>query len=79
MADDLLLFVMRGGEGSRIAPLEPGNRCQKVLEGGRTFMAAWRREEERAAELRRKYKEEEEAGKVPIARDVTGGKLRRFW
>ena len=48
------------------------------MEGGRTFMATWRKDEERAAEVRRNKREAEEADKTPIALGVTAGQLRRY-
>ena len=49
-----------------------------LMEGGQTFMATWRTEEERAAEVHRNQREPEETDKTPIAPGVTAGQLRRF-
>ena len=72
-ADDLRLFGIGDGEGWKTVALDPDKWWEVVMEGGRTFMAAWRTEEERAAELRRKKREAEEADKAPIAPGVTAG------
>ena len=48
------------------------------MEEGRTFMATWRTEKERAAEVHRNKREAEEADKTPIAPGVIAGKLRHF-
>ena len=58
--------------------LDPCKCWGVVMEGGRTFMATWRTEEERAAEVRRNKREAEEADKTPIAPGVTTRQLRRF-
>ena len=58
--------------------LNPDKWWEVVMEGGRTFVTASRTEEERAAEVRRNKREEEEADKTPIAPGVTAGQLRRF-
>ena len=58
--------------------LDPGKWWEVVMERGRTFMATWRTEEEREAEVRRNKREAEEADKTPIAPGVTAGQLRRF-
>ena len=55
--------------------LDPGKWWEVVMEGGRTFMATWRTEEERAAEVRRNKRESEEADKTPMAPGVTAGQL----
>ena len=78
VADDLRLFGIGDGEGWKIVALDPGKWWEVVMEGGRTFMAAWRTEEERAAEVRRKKREAEEADKTFNASGVTAGQLRRF-
>ena len=41
-------------------------------------MAVWRKEEEKAAESRRKKREAEASDKVTVAPGVTAGQLRRF-
>ena len=53
VADDLRLFGIGDGEGWKTVALDPGKWWEVVMEGGRTFMATWRTEEERAAEVRR--------------------------
>ena len=55
--------------------LDPGKLWEVVMDGGRTFMATWRKEEERAAEVRRNKIEVEEADKIPIALGLTAGQL----
>ena len=78
MADDLRLFGIGDGEGWKSVALDPGKWWEVVMDGGRTFMATWRKEEERAAEVRRNKREKEEADKTPIGPGVTAGQLRRF-
>ena len=78
VADDLRLFGIKDEEGWKTVALDLGKWWEMVMEGGRTFMATWRKEEERAAEARRNKREEEEADKIPIAPGVTVGQLRRF-
>ena len=78
VADDLRLFGIGDGEGWKTVALDPGKWWEVVMEEGRTFMATWRTEEERTAEVRRNKREAEEAGKTPIAPGVTAGQLRRF-
>ena len=70
-ADDLRLFGIGDGEGWKTVALDPGKWWEVVMEGGRTFMASRRTEEERAAEVRRNKREAEEADKTPIAPGVT--------
>ena len=72
------LFGIGGSEGWRTAALEPGRWFEMVTEGSRRFMAAWRKEEEKGAESRRKKREAEAADKVTVAPGVTAGQLRRF-
>ena len=78
MADDLRLFGIGDGEGWKTVALVPSKWCKVLMEGGRTFMATWRTEEERAAEVRRNKSDAEVAAKTPIAPGVTAGQLRRF-
>ena len=51
--------------------LDPSKLWEVVIEGGRTFMATWRTEEERAVDVRRNKREAEEANKSPITPGVT--------
>ena len=74
----LLLFGIGEGEGWKTVALDPGKLSEVVMEGVRTFMATWRKEEERATEVRRNKREAEEVDKTPIAPGVTAGQLRRF-
>ena len=53
--------------------LDPGKWWEVVMEGGRMFMATWRKDEERAAEVRRNTREAE-ADKIPVAPGVTAGR-----
>ena len=46
VADDLRLFGIRDGEGWKTVALNPGKWLETLMEGGRTFMATWRKEEE---------------------------------
>ena len=46
------------------------------MDEGRTFIAVWRKKEDRIAELRRKERDAEEAEKTPIALGVKVGLLR---
>ena len=68
VADDLRLFGIGDGEGWKTAALQPGNWWDMVIERGRSFMATWRKKEERAGELCRKKREAVEAGKAPSHR-----------
>ena len=61
------MFGIGGGEGGRTAAVEPGRWFEMVMEGSRRFMAAWRKEEEKAAESRSKKREVKEADKVTVA------------
>ena len=78
LADDLRMFGIEGGEGWRTAALEPGRWFEMVTEGNCRLMAAWKKEEEKAAESRRKKREAEVADKATVAPGVTAGQLRRF-
>ena len=78
VTDDLRLFGIGDGEGWKTVALDPGKWWEVVMDGGRTFMVAWRKEEERAAEVRRNKRNAEEADTTPIAPGVTAGQLRRF-
>ena len=73
VADDLRLFGIGDGQGWKTVALDPGKWWEVMMEGGRTFMATWRTEEERAAEVRRNKREAEEADNTPIAPGVTAG------
>ena len=77
-ADNLRLVGIEDGERCKTVALDPGKWWEMVMEGGRMFMATWRKDEERAAEFRRNKREAEEADKIPIASVVTAGQLRRF-
>ena len=48
--------------------LHPGKLWEVVMEEGRTFMATWMTEEERAAEIRRNKREAEVEDKPPFHR-----------
>ena len=78
VADNLGLLGIGDGKGWKTVALDPGKWWEVVMEGGRTVLATWRTEEERAAEVRRNKREAEEADKTPIAPGVTAGQLRRF-
>ena len=78
IADDLWLFGIGVEEGWKTVALNHGKWWKVVMEGGRTFMATWRTEEERVSEVRRNKRETQEGDKTPIAPGVTAGQLRRF-
>ena len=78
VADDLWLFGIRDREVWRTVALGSGKWREMVMEGDRTFMATWRKEEKKVAEVRRSKREIEEADTIPIAPGVTAGQLRRF-
>lgn len=61
------------GEGWETAEVEPGKWWEiwVVIEGGRTVIVSWGKEEERVAGLWRKEREEEKADKTPITPGVT--------
>ena len=59
-----------------IAALDPGAWYSTVSEGGCRFMAAWKREEEKASENRQR--EAEEADKVEVVSGGTRRKLETF-
>ena len=68
MADDLRLFGIGGGERWETVALDHGKWWEVVMEEGCTFMATWRTEEERAAEVSRNKREAEEVDKTPLRR-----------
>ena len=74
MAGDLWLFGIGDGERWKSVVLDPG---KWLWRGGRTYMAIWKTEEERAAEVRQNKREAKEAD-TSIAPGVTGGQQRRF-
>ena len=68
VADDLWLFGIGVWEGWKTVALDPGKWWEVVMEGGRTFMAAWRTEEERAAEVRRNREGLKKRTRPPLRR-----------
>ena len=76
MAEDVRAFDI-GGDW-KAAALERGAWDDTVIEGGRRFMAGWRKEEESAVITRQRKREAEEADKVVVASEVTVGQLGRF-
>ena len=78
VADDLRLFGIEDGEGWKTVALGLGKWWEMVMKGGRTFMAGWKKEEERATEVRRHKREAEESNKISNAPRVTAGQLGRY-
>ena len=76
VAEDLRLFGITGDWNT--AALGPRAWCSTVREGGRSFMAAWVKEEVKASEHRLRKRRAEEADKLEVAPGVTVASLRRL-
>ena len=76
MAEDVRAFGI-GGDW-KAAALEREAWGDTVIEGGRRFMAEWRKEEESAVITRQRKREAEEADNIVVASGVTVGQLRHF-
>lgn len=78
VVDYLRLFGIEDGEGGKAAALDPGKWWERVMEGDRTLMATWKKEEKRAVEVHHNERYAEEADKVPIGLGVVAGLLTCF-
>ena len=78
MAEDVRAFLI-GGDW-KDAELERGVKYNTVvIDGGRRFMAEWRKKEKKkATRIRKREREAKETGKVVVVPGVAVEQLRRF-